>query len=163
MTSDPQLTSSDPDVRLQVLQLVRDILHAAYLEQKAQIHNEWALRADIAWKTVSRVPPYPKLPDYFTEVDVLQKAVPLLQFVCGSDLVAETPPESHTPETTEEQPHAYIPEPTITQSARDVESDSGPQPVSPDLTTQMPPADAPAGSPNRTLRVLPAWLKSRNS
>lgn len=164
MTSDPQPPKSPQELRLQVLEMARTILHDAYVAQKTQIHNEWALRADLAWKMACRVPPYPQLPEYFTESDVVQYAHTLLQFVHDvhdvpepdpqpEPLVQTAPPDAvHTPQVQHQEPEVR------TDPQLDASHDE-PAPVTTMLPTSEP--HAPVSAPQKGLRVLPAWMTTK--
>lgn len=97
------------ELRLKVLELTREMLHNSYVETKARIHNEWSLKADVAWKTTQRMLPYPQLPSYFTEADVLHKVIPLWRFVRDGELVWEPAPQVQ--ELTPEPPPSECSEP----------------------------------------------------
>lgn len=169
------------ELRLKVLELAREMLHNSYVETKARIHNEWALKSDLLWKTSQRTLPYPQLPNYFTETDVLFKVVPLWMFVRDGELVSEplsqvldSLPEPPPSETTEQVPE---PEPDLVpvNSSPYMEM---PQPVM--FPTQVPPetlqldlppsamvapdrTDTEVTPQNRGLKVLPAWMTPKRS
>jgi hypothetical protein len=164
------------ELRLKVLELAREMLHNSYVETKARIHNEWALKSDLLWKTSQRTLPYPQLPSYFTETDVLHKVVPLWRFVRDGELVAhpappvqETLPEPPPCEPPEQEPEPE-PEPVPVNNPPYMEM---PQPVM--FPSQVPPVtphvDVPGSSmqtdtdvapQNRGLKVLPAWMTKRS-
>lgn len=169
------------ELRLKVLELAREMLHNSYVETKARIHNEWSLKADVAWKTTQRMLPYPQLPSYFTESDVLHKVIPLWTFVRDGELVSEpvpqvpdTLPEPPPSETSEQAPEPE-PDPVPVNSSPYMEM---PQPVMfpPHVPAETPQLDIPSSAmvapdrtdaqvipQNRGLKVLPAWMTPKRS
>lgn len=92
-------------LRLQVLELARDMLHNQYVDSKAQQHNDWIIKADFAWRTQSIKLAYPPFPPYFTEHDVVEKAKFFLQFVLAApSSTASVTAESQSPEKLTDQP-----------------------------------------------------------
>lgn len=173
------------ELRLKVLELAREMLHNSYVETKARMHNEWALKSDITWKTTQRVLPYPALPDYFTESDVLRKVVPLWTFVRDGDVTCqlqmasmESVPQMDTMHQPPPEPDPQMESTTHVVPTHAVSGDNQtthmeiPQPVvfpseSP-FTASLPPMPVAQPTPepesawnNRGLKVLPAWMTSR--
>lgn len=93
-----QSNLSQAQLRLQVLELARDLLHNTYVDQKAHRHNEWSASAEIAWKSQGVKLPYPPFPPYFDEKDVIDKASKLLAFVLDQSSTPCAPVEDHKAE-----------------------------------------------------------------
>jgi hypothetical protein len=167
------------ELRLKVLELAQVMLHNSYVETKARIHNEWSLKADVTWKTTQRMLPYPTLPTYFTESDVLRKVMPLWKFVRDGEIISEhvtsqvvtmSEPSimhDHASQSDQEEPlttHVnHVPDLEIPQPVsmmQDVQPDFTP-PVQSAITSESPIAEiAPM---NKGLKVLPTWMTARRS
>jgi len=160
------------ELRLKVLELAREMLHNSYVETKARMHNEWSLKADVAWKTTQRMLPYPKLPEYFTEVAVLDQAHTLWAFVQTGQVTHSKPlteQVSQQNDLVDSAPdvepthaeHTYTPD-TIADIPLPIQLPS----VAPNtdldvaafITSPQPILDAPNAPSNRGLKVLPAWM-----
>jgi hypothetical protein len=165
------------ELRLKVLELAREMLHNAYVETKARIHNEWSLKADVTWKTTQRMLPYPQLPNYFTETDVLHKVIPLWQFVRDGTIcdVTEAAPELPVTQCVEIEPQINTPTEPEQLSNNHTPFMPPPQPAIP-ITAQpdspvasylpAPMPLMPESEPtpiSRGLKVLPAWMTPKRS
>lgn len=144
------------ELRLKVLELAREILHNAYVDLKAQRHNEWAARAEVAWRTQGLRLPYPGFPPYFSEQDVVAKAQHLLQFVSGTDSNRHTDsaPIENTVKENIVAEEVVSPEPIVENA---IETVADPQP-----TVNLP-AEILAPSENtvaKPLKVFGNWRRS---
>lgn len=72
------------EVRLQLIQLAKDLLIDEYHTQREFIIEQWRLNVELARANDSVPQGAPKLPSYPTESDILKKAEVLNQFVSKS-------------------------------------------------------------------------------
>lgn len=70
-------------LRLQLIQLAKDLVLEEYHVQRERILEEWRLAVELARDNVAAasVPKMPELPPYPTENDILRKANILNEFV----------------------------------------------------------------------------------
>ncbi len=93
--------------------MARDLANEEYINKRAEDHNDWLAKVDVAWKTRGVRLPYPPFVPFPTETDIVSRAVTLYKFVISTAAagVPESLPIEPTPVTT---PPAVVPpiEPT---------------------------------------------------
>ena len=66
--------------------MMKDIIVAEYVERRADVHNKWVAESEKLWN-VSRVKlPYPPIPDYPTEHDVIRRAQAFIEFLKNNEV-----------------------------------------------------------------------------
>lgn len=70
------------EIRLELLKMAKDMLSEEYHSKKNLIEQEWLNKVKL-YSIASRkeLPPVPTLPNYFTEDDVIKKALILDEFI----------------------------------------------------------------------------------
>jgi len=72
------------EIRLELVKLAKDMLSEKYHSERQIIEQEWNNEVQAA-VNASRTPPSaPSLPDYFTENEVIKKALCLNEFISGN-------------------------------------------------------------------------------
>ena len=69
------------EIRLSLLQMAKDLLTDEYHTKRNSLEQEWATKVDAAKIAGTESPPYPTLPNYPTEADIVKKAEALNLFV----------------------------------------------------------------------------------
>lgn len=119
----------------EILKMARDIVINEYTDRRAQLHNQWITQSQQAKQRGQSVP-YPDIPAYPTEEQIVARAQTLMKFLRGEITVSDTPTntaKSESAATVEPVPQSPVqvettkvqPEPTIT---------SKPEPDSPAVT-----------------------------
>ena len=80
------------EVRLQILQMAKDMLEQDYFAQREKVSNEYASRCDVAKIHGTEIPSHPGFPSYPSESEIIQKAQTLNGFV--SNIPLDTPKTS---------------------------------------------------------------------
>lgn len=90
----------DP-VSLEILKMARDLVINEYTDRRAQDHNKWLADFEVIWKNNRIRLPYPDIPPYPTETEIVARAQILLNFLSAnhqqSQPVAEKPVEVFAP------------------------------------------------------------------
>jgi len=72
------------EIRLELVKLAKDMLSEEYHSKRNMVEQEWNNEVGAAIN-VSREPPKaPTLPNYFSEHDVIAKAISLNEFISGN-------------------------------------------------------------------------------
>ena len=72
------------EIRLELVKLAKDMLSEEYHSKRSMIEQEWNNEVSAA-VNASRIPPgAPSLPDYFSENEVIRKAMRLNEFISGN-------------------------------------------------------------------------------
>jgi hypothetical protein len=91
------------EANFEILKMARDLVINEYIDKRADMHNRWLVEADVLWKASKLALPYPSIPPYPTETDILGRARVLMDFVT---VVNEKTPEQtivkEQPESTQE-------------------------------------------------------------
>lgn len=105
----------DPVV-LEILRLAKELVINEYTDRRANVHNQWLVDAETAWRTRRAKVPYPVIPPYPTELDIVLRAQVLLNFLNKKEVVPQTIEKIETPKVDTslivEQTHTPTPLPT---------------------------------------------------
>lgn len=69
------------EIRLEVLKLAQQLVTNQYVDERANLHNEWVAQSDELWRTRKLKLAYPPIPSYPTSTDVCNCAITLLNFI----------------------------------------------------------------------------------
>lgn len=72
--------SYDP-VALEILKMARELVINEYTDRRAQDHNKWLADFEVVWKNNRIRLPYPDIPPYPTETQIVARAQVLLDFL----------------------------------------------------------------------------------
>lgn len=81
--------------RLELLRMARDMVINEHIDRRAEMHNRWLAESDELWRTKRLRLPYPSIPPYPTDTDIVSRANTLLSFVEqdeGPTVLAPKPP-----------------------------------------------------------------------
>lgn len=101
-------TLNDQINKLELLRMARELAVNEYIDRRAELHNRWLDESDKLWSTRRSRLPYPTIPPYPTEAEILLKADALLAFISKENAAkAITPPKppGPPPEDTIETPN----------------------------------------------------------
>jgi hypothetical protein len=70
----------DP-VALEILKIARELVINEYTDRRAQDHNRWLADFEVAWKNNRIKLPYPDIPPYPTEKEIVGRAQVLMDFI----------------------------------------------------------------------------------
>lgn len=68
-------------INLEILRMARDLVTNEYIDRRAQLHNKWLNDCNDQFGTL----PYPDIPPYPTESDVVARAQTLLNFLLDNN------------------------------------------------------------------------------
>lgn len=71
------------DIRYEALRMAQDITLNEYTDLRAKLHNRWVAQSDVAKRTTRTFIPYPDIPPYPTENDIISRAQRFLDFLSG--------------------------------------------------------------------------------
>lgn len=74
------MANIDP-VRLEILKMVKDLVISEHQDRRAQDHNRWLAESDQAWRNQRVRLPYPTIPPYPTEKEIIDRAQEVLEFL----------------------------------------------------------------------------------
>jgi hypothetical protein len=83
----------DP-IALDILKMARELVLNEYTDKRAQDHNKWLADFETVWKNTRVRLPYPDIPPYPTETEIVKRAQVLMDFI--HDNYAEITVESNT-------------------------------------------------------------------
>lgn len=91
-------TLNDQINKLELLRMARELAVNEYIDRRAELHNRWLDESDKLWSTRRARLPYPTIPPYPTEAEILLKADALLAFISNENATkAMTPPKPPGP------------------------------------------------------------------
>ena len=85
-------------VNLEILRIAKDLVINEYTDRRAQDHNKWLRESEEMWRSKQVKLPYPDIPPYPTEVDIVKRAQTLFAFL------TENRPIENTEQTIEHVP-----------------------------------------------------------
>ena len=94
--------------RLELLKMARELANEEYINKRAEDHNDWLARVDVAWRTRGVRLPYPPFVPYPTEAEIVARAITLYGFM-------KLPTQVSTPAPPEVEP-VVVSEPVVTDS-----------------------------------------------
>lgn len=68
-------------INLEILKMAKDIVINAYVDRRAQIHNDWLAKSDELWQKSKQRLRYPDIPPYPTELDIVERAKIMSDFM----------------------------------------------------------------------------------
>jgi hypothetical protein len=68
-------------VSLEILRMARELVINEYTDLRADIHNRWLAEYERVWRMHKVKVPYPSIPPYPTEVDIVKRAQVLFEFI----------------------------------------------------------------------------------
>jgi hypothetical protein len=83
----------DP-IALEILKMARELVLNEYTDKRAQDHNKWLAEFETVWKNNRVRLPYPDIPPYPTEKEIVKRAQTLMDFI--HDNYSNTPTEPAT-------------------------------------------------------------------
>lgn len=75
------LTESGNPTNLELLRLAKELAYADYNNRRANIHNQWVVDNDRMQRTHKVNVPYPSIPQYPTEDEIISRAKKLIDFL----------------------------------------------------------------------------------
>lgn len=75
------MTRNHDPVALEILKIARELVINEYTDKRAQDHNKWLANFDVAWKNNRIKLPYPDIPPYPTEKEIVNRAQVLMDFI----------------------------------------------------------------------------------
>jgi hypothetical protein len=84
----------DP-VALEILKMARELVINEYTDKRAQDHNKWLANSELLWKTNKVRLPYPDIPPYPTEIEIVKRAQVLMDFL-NYNYIDETASQEET-------------------------------------------------------------------
>lgn len=74
------------EIRLELVKLAKDMLNEEFQAKRSMIEQEWSNEVCVAMNAMANnpntpLPPAPTFPQYFSEDDVVQKAICLNEFI----------------------------------------------------------------------------------
>ena len=94
--------------RLELLKMARELANEEYINKRAEDHNDWLARVDVAWRTRGVRLPYPPFVPYPTEAEIVARAITLYGFM-------KSPTQVSTPAPPEVEP-VVVSEPVVTDA-----------------------------------------------
>lgn len=70
----------DP-IALEILKMARELVLNEYTDRRAQDHNKWLADFETVWKNTRVRLPYPDIPPYPTENEIVKRAQVLMDFI----------------------------------------------------------------------------------
>jgi hypothetical protein len=70
----------DP-IALEILKMARELVLNEYTDKRAQDHNKWLADFEVVWKNNRIRLPYPDIPPYPTEKEIVRRAQVLMDFL----------------------------------------------------------------------------------
>jgi hypothetical protein len=70
----------DP-IALEILKMARELVLNEYTDRRAQDHNKWLADFESVWKNTRVRLPYPDIPPYPTETEIVKRAQTLMDFI----------------------------------------------------------------------------------
>lgn len=90
------MENKDKSVHFELLKMAKEIVVNEYIDKRAQDHNRWLAESEIAWKYRRIRLPYPTIPPYPTEKDIVARAKVLYEFLENKDPSNTSPPPTVT-------------------------------------------------------------------
>lgn len=97
-------------INFEILKIAKELVINEYIDKRAQDHNNWLVQSDISWKTNKVNLPYPTIPPWPTEKDVINRAKILIDFV-QRDVESDLPEGPVPPITIDPPPDIEVPPP----------------------------------------------------
>ena len=80
--------SYDP-IALEILKMARELVINEYTDRRAQDHNKWLADFEVVWKNNRIRLPYPDIPPYPTETEIVTRAQTLMKFLHQNRMTSE--------------------------------------------------------------------------
>jgi len=130
------MTREVDSISLEILRMAREIVINEYTDLRAELHNKWLAEYEWAWRAYRVKTPYPSIPPYPTEVDIVTRAQILFNFVMREtqSTIVQTP----------------VNEPTVVSTPETVVSESITEPV---IEPTVEPVIEPVVEPSIDLTV----------
>lgn len=71
------------EIRLELLNMAKDNLTQQFYSQKEALNNAWQAKVSAAMENKGLIPEHPKMPDFPSEEQIIEKAMILEKFVSG--------------------------------------------------------------------------------
>jgi hypothetical protein len=68
-------------IALELIKISKELVINEYTDKRAQEHNKWLINSEKLWKFNKVNLPYPDIPPYPTENDIIKKAQILMDFL----------------------------------------------------------------------------------
>lgn len=81
------MSNIDP-VKLEILKMVKDLVLSEHQDRRAQDHNRWLAESEQTWRTQRSRLPYPTIPPYPTEKEIINRAQEVLEFLSTKNPIA---------------------------------------------------------------------------
>lgn len=108
------MTEKINPVTLEILRMAKEIVINEYTDRRAQEHNQWLKDSEELWRTKRVKLPYPDIPPYPTEVEIVKRAQTLFAFLKDNQAEVDdslvNPPRPKVPEWEKPKPEP-VPEP----------------------------------------------------
>jgi hypothetical protein len=139
------MDSEDTKRRFEILKMAQERLTAEYTFKRATDHNRWLAESSEVWIKHQKTLPHPAFAPYPTEIDILNAATALFNFVYGTTAAAREEPIIEKEPTIMQEPTKPIPEGDLVFPPKEDE----PEVTIPDISTEA--------TLSKTL--LPGWMR----
>lgn len=106
------MTEKINPITLEILRMAKEIVINEYTDRRAQEHNQWLKDSEETWRTKRVKLPYPDIPPYPTEVEIVKRGQTLFAFLKTNEVEVEdslvNPPRPKVPDWVEPE---SVPEP----------------------------------------------------
>lgn len=148
-------------IYFELLKMARELVISEYIDRRAQDHNKWLVDAEVAWKYRRVRIPYPTIPPYPTEKDIVDRAKILFDFVEGENFKSNLNPQLNLEEETQHvvvstPPEKVLSHPSTTSTIadavnlNDIKQENG-------LTTTL--ISKKSKEDSTTNKLLPSFLR----
>lgn len=97
------MENKDKSVYFELLKMAKEIVVNEYIDRRAQDHNKWLADSDVAWKLRRVKLPYPTIPPYPTEKEIVARAQTLYDFLENKNSDKEFSEVLKTPKPAEKE------------------------------------------------------------
>lgn len=108
----------DP-IALEILKMARELVLNEYTDKRAQDHNKWLADFETVWKNTRIRLPYPDIPPYPTETEIVKRAQVLMDFIHDnySETTIEVIPNEEPTQAKSTEPTVDTVQPAITEQS----------------------------------------------
>lgn len=114
-------------IYFELLKMAKEVVVNEYIDRRAQDHNQWLADAEIAWKLRRVRIPYPTIPPYPTEKEIVARAQTLYDFI-----------ENKKENFVVENSNVLVPAPSEKISTPESNTTSQPEPKTEPITESIP-------------------------
>jgi len=109
---------------LEILRMARELVINEHRDRRARDHNRWLAESEVLWKSKRQKLPYPAIPAYPTEQEILARAQILLDFVNQGQsleqMVNQANPDSPPPKAEPKQDALLVDSAKVSEGKPDI-------------------------------------------